>query len=217
MEKNRYNSVIKEYKKRAHRYNLSCQRFVSRSQAVAVEELNPTRGERILDAGCGTGLAMASIANSVGENGEVVGIDISKDMLSVAKKDLPENKNIVFINGNLEKIKYPDNYFDAIVSVNVMHYLHDIDAMLSEFYRLLKPKGRMVLIGFCTDYLFFGIIERIWRLVIPSHVRAYSLDELSRKVKTKGFKIVGEERFKFGWFWRSLLLKVIRGEGEALI
>ena len=203
----KYRHVIKEYRRRAARYDLSGQRFLSTSQAVAVETLNLQRDERILDAGCGTGAVTLLVARAVGEEGEVVGIDLSQEMLSVAKEKLSKHKNVILIKGNLENISYPDNYFDAVVSVNVMHYFHNLMVVLEEFHRLLKPGGRLVLVGFCTDYFFFRMMEKMWRLFISSHVRAYSLDELSQRVKETGFKIVKGRCFKIGWFWRSMVLK----------
>lgn len=207
---NKYKHVIKEYSRRAARYNLSCQRFLSISQAVAIEMLNPRSGERILDAGCGTGSAMMTIAKSVREKGEVVGIDLSEDMLSVARERLSEYSKAVIIKGNLDNMSYPDNYFDAVMNVNVMHYFYNIDIVLKEFYRVLKPGGRLVLVGFCTDYFFFGLIEKIWRIFIPSHIHAYSLDELSQKTEKVGFEITERKRFKIGWFWRSMALKGLK-------
>ena len=205
--KKEYTHVVNEYSHLADQYDLSCQRFLSTSRAVALEVLNPQSGERILDAGCGTGSAMMAIAKSVGENGEAVGIDLSEDMLGVARKKLSGHSKAIMMKGNLDSISYPDNYFDAIMNFAVMHYFHDISLVLTEFYRLLKPGGRLVLVGFCTDYFFFALIEKIWRIFTPSHIRAYSLDELSRKAKETGFEIVEGKRFKIGWFWRSMVLK----------
>lgn len=210
VSEDKYRHVIKEYSRRAARYDKSGQRFLSLSQTVAVEILNPQRGERILDAGCGTGSAILKIAEGVGRNGEVVGIDICEDMLNAAKEKLSSFKNAILINGNLEDITYPDNYFDAVITINVMHYLHDIMVVLRKFYRLLKPNGRLVIVGFCTDYLFFRVVEKMWRIFIPSHDRAYSLDELSHKLKTAGFDIAKSERFKPNWFWRSMVIKGVK-------
>lgn len=211
MSEDKYRHVIKEYTRRAARYDLTGQRFLSLSQTVAVEILNPQRGERILDAGCGTAGTIVSIAKDIGENGEVVGIDLSEDMLNLARQKLSGYNNVILIKGNLENTSYPDNYFDAIVNVNVIHYFYNFGLVLREFYRLLKPGGRLVLVGFCTDYLFFGFVEKIWRIFIPSHIRAYSLDGLSRKVKEAGFEIVKGKCFKAGWFWRSMVLEGRKG------
>ena len=151
---------------------------------------------------------MVSIAKTIGENGQVAGIDISEAMLGIARKKLFKHNNVILKKWDLENIPYSDNYFDAVVSVNVMHYFHNLMDVLKEFYRILKPGGRMVLLGFCTDFLFFQAMEKMWRILVPSHVRAYSLDELSQKLKEAGFKIVENKRFKASWFWGSMAVKV---------
>ncbi len=205
----KYKHVIKEYSWRASKYDTShCRKFLNASQTIGVEVLNPRRGEKILDAGCGTGEILSAISKTIGKKGELVGIDLCEDMLDIAKKKLSNCSEAALIADNLENISYPDDYFNAVICVNVMHYFHDLSLVLKEFRRILKTEGRLILVGFCTDYFFFSLIERIWRIFIPSHIQAYRLKELSQEAKKSGFKIAASRRFKIGWFWRSMLLEL---------
>lgn len=202
-----YKEVIKEYSRRAGSYDLTCSRFLSTSRRVAIDFLVPFKNEKILDAGCGTGSLMLSVARELGEEGQLIGIDISQHMLQVAQEKLSGYKNIFLVRANLEHIPYPANYFNALVSVNVMHYWQSLLKVLKEFYRVLKPGGKLLLVGFCSDYWFFAQVERLWRIFIPSHIKAYSFAELSQKLREVGFKPVAGKRFRIGWFWRSMAIK----------
>ncbi len=207
MKRDNHEAVMKEYKRRAPAYDVTSRKFLSLSQRVAIESLNPRRGEKILDAGCGTGEVTAGILQKTGDDGEVVGLDLSQDMLDIAMGRLLSYKKAVLVRGSLESIPYPDDHFSGVVSVNVIHYLCDLEQALKEFYRILKPGGRLVLVGFCTDYVWFALVERMWRVLIPSHVRAYSLEGLSHALEGAGFGSVTGRRLKMGWFWRSMVIE----------
>ncbi len=207
MKSHNHEAVMKEYKRRAPAYDVTCRQFLSLSHRVAIETLNPRWGEKILDAGCGTGEVTSKILQKTGGSGEVVGVDLSQDMLSIAREKLLWWNRAILIRGNLESISYPDDYFDGVVSVNVMHYLHSLEQALKEFHRLLRPGGRLVLVGFCTDYVLFALVERIWRILMPAHVRAYPLGELSRALKESGFESVTGKRLKIGWFWGAMVIE----------
>src|SRR3989344_4672699 len=97
--------------------------------------LKSKRNNLILDAGCGTGLLIKKLSTF----GEVWGIDTSSEALKLAKKN-----NITKIKkASVEKIPFKDNYFDAIVSIDVLYHREvksDIAALI-EFKRVLKPGG----------------------------------------------------------------------------
>ena len=71
-------------------------------------------GDKVLDIGCGTGTSALIIAKDVGDEGEVVGIDLSSRMLDIARKKLKRSgfRNVTFLQANAEDIPYPDSYFD---------------------------------------------------------------------------------------------------------
>lgn len=107
-------------------------------------------GCRVLDLGCGSGRDVYALAQMVGPEGEVVGVDMTDEQLSVAKsyqKWHAENfgyDNVKFVKGYIEKLEelgLEPGSFDVIVSNCVVNLSPDKDAVLAGVYQLLKPGG----------------------------------------------------------------------------
>ena len=95
---------------------------------------------RILDVGCGTGVCAIKIAKN--NNYEVVGIDSSKDMIKMCKKNAEqEGVNIDFQVSTFSKLVFEDNSFDMIVSNGSLHHWEKPVEAFNEIYRVLKPEG----------------------------------------------------------------------------
>src|SRR5438094_8371513 len=113
-------------------------RKVARNLADLVE---PKHGQHALDVGCGTGLITHHLADAVGKKGTVVGIDISEGMLAAARKQ--RRPNTTLISMAAERIVFRDESFDLVTMGEVLTYLLDPFAALSEALRVLKPHGRL--------------------------------------------------------------------------
>jgi len=133
--------------------------------------LAPEKGEKILDLCSGTGRVASWIAQAVGEEGEVVGMDISKSMVEFAKKRYRELKRVVFLNKDVTKPWDYHSYFDAIFTSYGIHELPEKKRLsaLEHSYQSLKEKGRMVIADFNPQVSgigktillpFFKIFER---------------------------------------------------------
>ncbi len=78
---------------------------------------------------------------------EVIGIDISNEMLNVAKKkSIEQNIDIEFLNMDLYSLKFEDNSFDAVISMTAFEFVEDVSSALKELFRVVKKEGQ-VLIG----------------------------------------------------------------------
>ena len=99
--------------------------------------LNARPGERVLDAGCGTGQLTAEIAQF---GAEVVGIDASPDMIATAQKNFPQLR---FEVADLTALPF-DREFDAVVSNATLHWVRDQPSAIASIARALKPRGRLV-------------------------------------------------------------------------
>jgi len=110
---------------------------------MAIAELRP--GEAVLDLGSGSGLDCFLAAQQVGPTGRVVGLDMTDDMLELARRNTEKvgAKNVEFRKGEMEAMPLPDGTFDAIISNCVINLSPDKDAVFSESFRVLKPGGRM--------------------------------------------------------------------------
>jgi len=104
--------------------------------------LKPKPGEKVLDFGCGTGHYSIELAKM---GLQVTGLDISEEMLAFARdKSLKIGLDIQWVVGDAQALEFPDNSFDAAVSVTALEFFPDPSRALREAYRVLKPGGRMV-------------------------------------------------------------------------
>jgi trans-aconitate 2-methyltransferase len=112
--------------------------FVSKYGEDVVQLLNPQKGEKILDAGCGTGDLTALIAIS----GAIVeGIDLSEEMIRHAKEKFQE---ISFRLASITEYEKPE-FYDAIFSNAALHWISDKEKAIEKMYENLKYGGRLVL------------------------------------------------------------------------
>lgn len=120
-------------------------RDVVRRRRLALEAVDAQPGERILDVGCGPGYYVAELADRVGPDGAVVGIDLSKEMLAVAGGRCAGLPNAEFRQADATALPVDDEDFDRVLSVQMLEYVPDVDAALAEIRRVLRPGGRAVL------------------------------------------------------------------------
>jgi AhpD family alkylhydroperoxidase len=111
---------------------------------------NPTavaglkEGEHVLDLGSGGGLDCFLAAQKVGPTGKAVGLDMTPDMLALARRNAAKVglSNVEFHQGEMEKMPFPDASFDVIISNCVINLSPDKDAVFRESLRVLRPGGR---------------------------------------------------------------------------
>ncbi|MGH2921389.1 MAG: methyltransferase domain-containing protein [Gaiellaceae bacterium] len=103
------------------------------------------RGERVLDVGSGAGTDSLVAAQMVGPEGHVTGIDMTPEMLSKARRAAAEMEldNVDFLDAEAEQLPFPDKSFDVVLSNGVIDLIPDKDAVFSEFFRVLRPGGRI--------------------------------------------------------------------------
>lgn len=111
-------------------------------QVVALAALE--RGERALDLATGTGDIAFLLADQVGPQGQILGLDFSDGMLDVARARALEGRNITWQQGDMTALDLPDASFDAITVGYGLRNVTDLDRALAEIHRVLKPGGRFV-------------------------------------------------------------------------
>ena len=116
--------------------------FVDREHEV-IESLNLRPGNRVLEVGVGTGIAL----DAYPPYAHIVAIDPSADMLERAKKRVAENGwgHIELQQGDALNLDYPDNSFDYVTSFHVLTVVPDPYRMMSEMVRVCKPGGRIAI------------------------------------------------------------------------
>jgi arsenite methyltransferase len=105
------------------------------------------KGEAVLDIGCGAGVDTFIAAMMVGPTGRAVGIDMVPEMLKRAEINLQEMSvaNVTFQEASADALPFPDESFDVIISNGVFNLIPDKAKALREAFRVLKPKGRLMI------------------------------------------------------------------------
>ncbi len=152
-------------------------------------------GDTVLDLGSGGGIDVLLSARRVGPTGKAYGLDMTDDMLALARENQQKAgaNNVEFLKGEIEHIPLPDNSVDVIISNCVINLSADKDRVLREAFRVLKPGGR------------FAVSDVVTRGAIPEEVRrdilawvgciAGALDENDYRLKlaVAGFEAIGVE------------------------
>ncbi|MFT4077687.1 arsenite methyltransferase [Rhodomicrobium lacus] len=160
---------------------------------TALAQLAP--GETVLDLGSGGGIDVLLSARRVGPTGKAYGLDMTDDMLALARENQRQAgvENVEFLKGEIEAIPLPDNSVDVIISNCVINLSGDKDRVLREAFRVLKPGGR------------FAVSDIVTRGEIPDDIRrnvlawagciagALEEGEYAQKLAAAGFEAIGIE------------------------
>ena len=121
------------------------QRFAPVVEALIVRA-HLTEGQSVLDLGTGTGAVAEQAAQSVGPAGQVVGVDISKEMLALARQRVSARNlsNVSLHEGRGEDLPADAGTFDVVLSSLVLMYMIDREATAREIARVLRPGGRLI-------------------------------------------------------------------------
>jgi ubiquinone/menaquinone biosynthesis C-methylase UbiE len=145
---------------------------------------------KVLEVGCGTGNYIIYIESIVGC--QCWGIDVSKEMLEKAKE---RSKKVNFLIGRAEKLEFPEDFFDLVFSVNVIHHITARREYFKEAYRVIKAKGKVCTV---TDSEWILRNRQPLTVYFPETLevdlkRYPKIEELQQIMAQVGFKSIREK------------------------
>lgn len=158
--------------------------------------------EKVLDVSCGTGLVTFPIAKAVGEDGQVIAIDLSEKMIEKATEEAKKKgvSNVYFKHMDAEELDLPEDSFDVAINSLGMMYYPDPDKAISEMCRVLKPGGRAVALVWgnrkaCGWADIFPIVDnRVESDVCPLFFQLGTGENLHKAFERAGFNEIKTER-----------------------
>ena len=145
-------------------------------------------GERVLEVSFGTGYLMTQYADRF----ETFGIDYNPRMVEIAGENLrSKGFKAALVQASVEALPFPDNYFDSIVNTMAFTGYPDGEKAMSEFYRVLKPGGKLLLVDFIypsnrniLGYALTRLMERGGDIIknIPHILREFPFDYTEKEV-----------------------------------
>lgn len=128
--------------------------------SYALHEYKEFKGKKVLDVGSGNGYVLSKYAT---EGAEVFGIDITEAGIDLCLKRF----EYMGLNGNFQvadaqAIPFPDDTFDCVCSMGVLHHVPDTQKALSEIYRVLKPGGRLIVMFYHRNSAKYQFKYRVW-------------------------------------------------------
>lgn len=123
---------------------------VAAQRGVLLEIVAPQPGERVLDLGSGPGFMTLEAGRMVGEGGAVFGVDKSAPMLALAQERCTSQPHVSFREADALRLPFEDGGFDAAIVSQVYEYVTDMEAALTELFRVLRPGGRALIMD--TDW-----------------------------------------------------------------
>lgn len=147
-------------------------------------------GETVVDLGSGGGFDCFLSAQGVGETGQVIGVDMTPDMISKARLNAEKTKltNVEFRLGEIENLPVADKVADIIISNCVINLSPDKQRVFQEAFRVLKPGGRLSVSDIVATAQLPEDIQRNLAAVSACVGGAATIDDIKTMLKHVGFK-----------------------------
>lgn len=171
----------------------------------------PLKGgvSRVLDVGCGTGASLIDFKKIFGRSVEVYGVDVVALQIDLAKQKIKQNgvwAEVEWYDG--EHLSFPDQYFDAIYTSDVLGHVKNVPAWLKELNRVLKPGGALAMFAesklgkhaYIRNYLMKRGLNTDPHAEF--HISLYSKRELKNLLSESGFAI----KKMYSAFWASFFV-----------
>ena len=188
-----------------------------------LEKMRLAATDNVLDVGCGSGWLARRLAERVPE-GRVVGVDVSDEMIRVARRTSLDFENILYATGEVGEIPWEANFFNHAISVESAYYWPEPAAGIREIFRVLRPGGRAwILMNYYRDNLQC----HQWGPLLAVPTKLLLAEEWAELFRAAGFAEVAHERvvdpssspevYTGRWFRDAAHLRAFKAEGALMI
>jgi arsenite methyltransferase len=188
-----------------------------------LEKMGLAATDNVLDVGCGSGWLSRRLSKLLPQ-GRVVGMDISDEMIRIARRNSVDHHNVLFIVGEVAEIPWESNFFRHAVSVESAYYWPDPAAGIKEIHRVLRPGGAAwILINYYRDNSYCHQWGGL--LAVPTHLVA--ADAWAEQFRSAGFSQAAHQRivdpsptpetYTGRWFRDAAELRAFKREGALLV
>jgi ubiquinone/menaquinone biosynthesis C-methylase UbiE len=201
-------------------YDFVAAPFERAAEIAAVEKAAVQPNERVLEVAVGTGIALRDIANRVGHENLICGVDLSPRMLAKSRRRLSRVgfNNIALVEADANQLPFADRLFDVLFNGYMLDLicLAELPVVMSEFFRVLKPGGRLVLVNFSKPDVgrrtlwerFYERLPRSWAGYLLGGCRPIVAESLTQ---TAGFVEIRRE-FRPSLFLPTEIVTARKGE-----
>ena len=221
------------YNAAADFYDASPLSFWDYFGARTVELLALRPGSNVLDVCCGAGASALPAARVVGQRGNVVGVDLAKELLGLARTKATQQHlaNIQFEPGDMLSLRFPNESFDAVVRVFGIFFVPDMTMAVRELWRLIAPCGQLAVTTWGPN-LFEPANSAFWRSIKNVRPELYksfspwdrindpaSLTQILKEGGVSSPKVTGENRLhpinSPDQWWTIVLGPVTAGQSNS--
>ena len=169
----------------------------------ALQLLDVREGETVLEIGFGTGFGLVEIAKSVGEIGKAYGVDITPEMVKLARERLEKEgltERVELYEGDARKMPYAENMFDAVYMATTLELFDepDIPRVLGEIKRVLKSTGRLGVVSIPKEGYEDSWVLRVYEYLhgrFPKYVSCRPI-YVQDSIRDAGYKIMKTDETK---------------------
>lgn len=187
--KNVYNVTAKEWVAHVRDKNNIAHAFIEKPAMHS--KIPNLKGKRVLCIGCGSGEECDYLSKKGAK--EIIGIDLSRELIKIAKESYP---NLKFEVMDMKKMNFPKNHFDFVYSSLAIHYVEDWESIFKKVYGFLKKKGAFI---FSTGHPAMWGCDIIEDKKSKAKLLGYKRTNKPRKVEVFG-DCLNARVIKFSWF-----------------
>lgn len=201
--------VNQQYDKMASWYDRRWQNYIDKTLTFCLQRSQISEDERVLDVACGTG-ELAKLILQQNSSQSITGIDLSTKMLQVAKQKCRAYPNVEFQQATANKLPFLAASFDIVFCASAFHYFDEPQVAMTEIRRVLKPKGRLIILDWCRDFLSVKVLDLGLKIFDSAYRGCYTQAELHRLISSTELTIAKAEKRKLDFWWGVAIATAIK-------